>query len=416
MTVLNQLATATLRELIHAELADLIAIRHDLHAHPELGYEEHRTSQVVQRELTRAGVEFKAGLAGGTGVLGHLPTAENHSSILKHRPSIGSAIGLRADMDALPILEVPGLPHCSTVRGKMHACGHDGHTTILIGVARVLAKIARANGGLPRPVTLVFQPAEEGGGGAKRMIDDGCLNGKVLGPPVANMFGLHGWPHLPLDVVATKPGALLAASDRFDITVKGIGAHAAFPHVGRDPIIAASAIVNAVQTIASRNVNPLDSIVISITMIHGGTAFNIIPTDVVISGTVRTLSAQVQELAQRRLLEIATNVAKAHGCEATMEYRKNYPVTMNDTGAVEIFDAVAKASLGEERVKALPQPVMGSEDFSFYCHEVPSCFFVLGLVPHGKSSMPMLHQPDFDFNDDAIATGVEMFCRLALRD
>jgi amidohydrolase len=407
MTTLTHSSTHTLRQLIAEELPGLVAIRHDLHAHPEVGYEEHRTSQVVQRELKKADVQHKADLGGGTGVLAHIPAEPSR---------VDRAIGLRADMDALPIFETGSVPYRSTVHGKMHACGHDGHTTILIGAARVLAKLARESGGLPRPVTFVFQPAEEGGAGARRMIDDGCLNGKLLGTPVANMFGLHGWPHLPLGVVGTKTGALLAASDRFEIKVTGVGSHAAFPQVSRDPIIAATGIVNALQTIASRNVNPLDSIVVSITMIHGGTAFNVIPTEVVISGTVRTLSAQVQELAQRRLIEIASNVAKAHGCEATMDYRMGYPITLNDQGAVDIFNDVAKSALGEERVTILPQPVMGAEDFSFYGHEVPSCFFVLGLIPHGKKSMPMLHQPDFDFNDDAIATGVEVFCRLALRD
>jgi amidohydrolase len=393
----------TLRDAIAREIPDLIAIRRDLHAHPEVGYEEHRTSELVQRELKKAGVEFRANLARGTGVLGHIPGSND-----------GNAIGLRADMDALPILETSGLPYASRFVGKMHACGHDGHTTILIGAARVLAKLAKQSP-LPRPVSFVFQPAEEGGAGAARMIEDGCLNGNVLGPPVDHMFGLHGWPRLPLGVVGTRHGALLAASDRFEIKVRGVGSHAAFPHASRDPIVAASAIVTALQTIASRNVDPLDSLVVSVTMLHAGTAFNVIPPEATISGTVRWLLPQTLQLAQRRLKEIAEGVAAGHGCSATLEYRLNYPVTLNHGDMVEVFNSVARNTLGEPRVVDIPQPVMGGEDFSFYSQKVPSCFFVLGLIPQGKQSMPDLHQPDFNFNDDAIATGVEMFCRLALR-
>ncbi len=395
----------TLRDAIARELLDLITIRRDLHAHPEIGYEEHRTSDVVQRELRKAGIEFKANLAGGTGVLGHIAGASG-----------GNAIGLRADMDALPILETSGLPYASRFTGKMHACGHDGHTTILIGAARVLAKLAKqAPEALPRPVSFVFHPAEEGGAGAAKMIDDGCLNGKLLGPPVDHMFGLHGWPRLPLGIVGTRHGPLLAASDRFDIKVRGMGSHAAFPHASRDPIVASAAIVTALQTIASRNVDPLDSIVVSITMVHAGTAFNVIPPEASISGTVRWLLPQTLQLAQRRLTEISEGVAAGFGCTAEVDYRLNYPVTLNHAGMVDVFNSVAKHTLGEQRVVDIPQPVMGGEDFSFYSQKVPSCFFVLGLIPPGKQSMPDLHQPDFNFNDDAIATGVEMFCRLALR-
>lgn len=393
----------TLQDAIARELPDLVRIRQDLHAHPEIGYEERRTSQVVQRELKAAGVEFRAGLAGGTGVFGHLAGSGGDG-----------AIGLRADMDALPILETTGLPYASTTTGKMHACGHDGHTAILIGAARVLAKLAKSHT-LPRPVSFVFQPAEEGGAGAAKMIDDGCLSGKLLGPPIENMFGLHCWPRLPLGVVGTRVGPLLAASDRFDIKVRGVGSHAAFPHASRDPIVAACGIVGALQTICSRNVDPLDSIVISVTMVHSGTAFNVIPVEAVISGTVRTLLPQTQQLAQRRLKEIADGIARGFGCGAELDYRIGYPVMLNHAGMVDVFNDTARQTLGSQHVVNLPSPVMGGEDFAFYSQLVPSCFFVLGLIPHGQQSMPDLHQPDFNFNDDAIATGVEMFCRLALR-
>ncbi len=400
-----------LRRLIADELPDLIAIRHDLHAHPELRYEEARTSKVVQRELKEAGVTHKAGLARGpeggqeqpgTGVLGHLPGKGQR------------AVGLRADMDALPIQEANDLEYRSTIPGRMHACGHDGHPTILIGVARVLSRLAREVD-LPRPVSLIFQPAEEGGAGAERMIEDGCLDGSVLGPPVEHMFALHGWPRVPVGMVGTRPGPLLAAADSFAITVKGVGCHAAWPHVGRDPIVAGAAVVTALQTIASRNAAPLESVVVSATQFHGGTADNIIPSQVTIAGTVRTLSTDVQQLARRRLGEIATGIAGAHGCEAEVVYEVGYPPTINDPATVDLFNRVARQALGPDRVRPVEQPVMGGEDFAFYGRVVPSCFFVLGLVHDGQDGMPELHQPTFNFNDDAIATGIEIFCRLALR-
>jgi hippurate hydrolase len=401
-TAAETVSTERLRELIRVELPDLIEIRHDLHAHPELGYEEHRTSGVVKRELERLGIDFADSLAGGTGVLGHLPGAAE------------KAIGLRADMDALPIAEATGLPYASTVEGRMHACGHDGHTTILIGAARVLAALA-GQSKLPRPVTFCFQPAEEGGAGGKRMVEDGCLTGKLIGPPVESMFGLHGWPQLQLGLVGTRPGPLLAAADMFEITVRGDGCHAAFPHVGRDPIVAASALVNALQTIASRNADPLDAVVVSVTQFHSGFAHNVIPDRAVIGGTVRTLNAETQQMAIRRMREIAEGVAAAHGCSAELDYQIGYPVTLNDEAAVASFNDVARCAIGDDHVIEVPQPFMGGEDFSFYCHEIPACFFILGLRPEGVDAMPDLHQPTFNFNDDAIATGVELFCRLALR-
>ncbi len=398
----SAVAADQLRALIADELPDLIDIRHDLHAHPELGYEEHRTSEVVQRELQSAGVQFVSGLAGGTGVVAHIPGDSQR------------AIGLRADMDALPIVEETGLPYASQHAGRMHACGHDGHTTMLIGAARVLAKLSKQRA-LPRSVTFVFQPAEEGGAGGKRMVEDGCLNGTVLGPPVEMMFGLHGWPTLSLGKVSTRPGPMLAAADKLAITVRGKGSHAAYPHYGNDVILCASAIVNAMQQIASRNVDPLDSVVVSITQFHSGTAHNILPCEAQLHGTCRTLRAKTQALAIERIHEIAQSIATAHRCEAIVQYDKGYPVTENAQSAVDVFNQTAMAALGEDRVEYLEQPVMGGEDFSFYCNEVPSCFFALGLLKPGSASMPTLHHPSFDFNDDAMATGIEMFCRLALR-
>lgn len=356
----------------------------------------------MQRELEAAGIDFARNLAGGTGVLGHLPGEAPR------------AIALRADMDALPITEQTGAPYASTSPGVMHACGHDGHTTMLIGAARVLARLAEESP-LPRPVTFVFQPAEEGGAGGQKMVQDGCLDGSVIGPPVEMIFGLHGWTHLPLGVVSTRVGPMLAASDRFEIVVRGTGSHAAYPQISRDPIVAGAAIVQALQQIASRNVGPLDSVVVSVTQFHAGTTHNIIPAQASISGTLRTLLPETRSLASKRLIEITQHIARAHGCEADAIYIEGYPVTRNDAQAVAIFNTVARDMLGEANVPPLENPVMGGEDFSYYGEVVPACFFALGLIPKGKTVMPDLHQSNFDFNDDAVAIGVELFCRLALR-
>lgn len=394
-----------LRAIVQRHVPELIAIRHDLHAHPELGYNEHRTAGVVQRELENAGVECASGLAGGTGVLGHLPGGGSAAS--------DGAIGLRADMDALPITEQTGLAYASTNPGVMHACGHDGHTTILIGAARVLAELAQVQE-LPQPVTFVFQPAEEGGAGGKAMVDDGCLDGSVLGPPMQYMFGLHGWPQLRAGTVATRPGPMLAAADAFDIVVRGRGGHAAYPQRTSDPIVAASGIIMAAQQIVARNVGPLESAVVSFTQFHAGTTHNVIPNEVKLNGTNRTLTPEMRTLVHRRIGEVAQHVARAHGCEAAIEIHEGYPVTANDPAAVDRFNAVARGAFGDDAVLHMEQPVLGAEDFAYYCQKVPSCFFALGLLAEGRESMPDLHQATFNFNDDAIAMGVEMFCRLAL--
>ncbi len=395
------ISTERLRELIAQELPELTTIRRDLHTHPELRYEEHRTSGVVQEQLSMAGVAFKAGLAKGTGILGHLPGASDR------------AIGLRADMDALPIVEETSVSYASQTPGKMHACGHDGHTTILIGAARILAKVA-AESELPNPVSFVFQPAEEGGAGGDAMVKDGCLDGSVIGMPIAHMFGLHGWPEMNLGCVGSRRGPMLAAADMFDITIHGTGCHAAFPHMGRDPILAGAAMVQALQQISSRNVGPLDSVVISTTQFHAGTTHNIVPERITLSGTVRTLLPEVKDLAVERMHAIVEHIARAHDCEATLNYHDGYPVTHNDPQATDVFHDIARDALGHECVQPLDDPVMGGEDFSFYCQVVPSCFFALGLLPDGQTTMPQLHQPTFDFNDDALPIGIELFCQLAL--
>jgi amidohydrolase len=390
-----------IRSLVAEELPRLVALRRDLHRHPEIGYEEVRTAGVIVRELTEAGVAHVRGLAGGTGILAHVPGPGSR------------AVALRADIDALPIVESSGKPYASATPGRMHACGHDGHTAIMIGTARVLARLATEQP-LPRPVTLVFQPAEEGGAGGRRMVEDGALDGSRLGPRVTSIHALHGWPELPLGTVATRVGPIMAASDRFQVTVEGAGAHAAWPHRAHDPVVCAAAIVTALQSIVARNVDPLDAAVVSVTVLQAGDAFNVIPERAVIKGTQRSLSESTRALVERRIAEVAEGVARAHGCRATVDIQRNYPVTVNDAGAVAEFERVARESLGADRVRTLAAPVMGGEDFAFYGPHARSCYWALGLAP-GGAPYPPLHAPDFDFNDDAIATGVEVMCALAVR-
>jgi amidohydrolase len=295
----------------------------------------------------------------------------------------------------------------------MHACGHDGHAAIMVGTARVLARLA-AERTLPRPVTLLFQPAEEGGAGGRRMVEDGALDGSRLGCPVGEIHALHGWPELELGHVATREGAIMAASDRFEITIDGQGAHAAWPHRAADPVVCAAAMVTALQSIVARNVPPLEAAVVSVTVIEAGSAFNVIPGSARLKGTLRSLSEETRCLVERRVEAIAHGIAQAHGCRATCDLQRGYPVTVNHPQAVARFEAVARATLGPTRVHHMAAPVMGGEDFAFYGAHVPSCYWTLGLAPGGGAYAP-LHAPDFDFNDDAIATGVELMCSLAVR-
>lgn len=392
-----------IRALIAKELPSLTALRHDLHAHPELAFNENRTSKVVQKELAALGLAFKAGMA-KTGVVAFLPSTSGNNA---------SSVGLRADMDALPIEEAMGKPYSSTCPGVMHACGHDGHTTMLVGAARVLKALSHR----PNAVSFVFQPAEENGGGGHVLCQEGVLKGQAgggIGAPIRCMFGQHGWPSLDVGTVWTKPGAVLANTDDFYITVKGVQAHGAYPHQGRDTIVCGSAIVTALQTIASRNVGPLDSVVVTVGEFHAGTATNIIPQEAKLVGTVRTLSAATKAIAKERLFALVEYTAKAHGCEAEINWVDGYPATINDAALTERFMTLARNAVGSERVGLLPEPSMGGEDFAFYGQEVPACFFMLGLKPSGADRFPSLHQPDFDFNDNALALGIEMMVLAAV--
>jgi amidohydrolase len=387
--------------LIAADSDYIADIRHDLHAHPELGYQEVRTSRVVTEELSKIGVEHVGGLAGGTGVLGYLPATTAS-------PDEAPTIALRADMDALPVEELTGLPYASKHEGLMHACGHDGHTSVLLGTARLLSRVER-----PNNVLFVFQPAEEGGAGGNKMCEDGVLQGRVLGRPAERIFGLHGFPLLRVGEVATCDGAMLASADTFEIVVHGKGGHAAMPHTGIDPIMVASHIVVALQTVASRNVSPLDSVVVTVGVIEAGRASNIIPDTARIVGTLRSLKQETREFGQVRIQQIASSIAEAFSARTEIQWRDGYPVTYNDVAtAAELRRTFSEAS----GVTLMPdvQPVMGAEDFSFYGRQIPACFYWLGLLNEDQESYPNLHAPEFDFNDRALPVGIRAMANLAL--
>ncbi len=401
--------TPPLSSLIQAQHDEITRIRRDLHAHPEILFTEERTSQVVQEELGKLGIVHKTHMGGrepntGFGVVAHIPATVDNP---------GDCIGLRADMDALPIEEASDIAYKSTTPGKMHACGHDGHTSILIGVARVLMQLEHR----PNPVTLVFQPAEEGGGGGDKMCRDGALDGDEangFGPPVKRMYGLHGWPDLPLGTVSTRKGPLLAATDTFDITIKGVQGHAAYPHLCVDPVVASAHIITMAQSIASRTTRPTDSVVVTFGSVHAGSAYNVIPETCTLKGTVRTLDMDTRSTTKERFFEIVEQGARAMGCDAHVQWNDGYPVTRNDEHeAGRIAQVAAEAELAND-FQWFPEPGMGGEDFSYYALKVPSCFYLIGLSEPGRDPYPGLHTPGFDFNDKAIPVGMEMMCRLAL--
>jgi len=283
---------------------------------------------------------------------------------------------------------------------------------MLLGAVAALSKAEHR----PNPVTFIFQPAEEGGAGGERMCDDGCMDGSLLGPKISRIFGLHGWPGMQLGRIATRPGPLLAATDDFEVTITGAQAHAAMPHAGVDPIVCAAQIVTTLQTIASRSVDPIDSVVCTVGQLHAGTANNVIPRDARFTGTIRTLRPETRALAERRFREIIASVASAHACTSHIDWTTGYPVTHNDPELTEHWFDVARTTVGDDRVDVTPAPFMGGEDFAFYGAHAPACFFLLGLCPPSVKNPAALHTPEFDFNDDAIETGVEMFCRLALAE
>lgn len=380
---------------------ELVNIRRDIHAHPELCFAEYRTSQVVSRKLKEWGIPTLEGLA-ETGVVG----------IIK-KGSSEKAIGLRADMDALPMQEINDFPHKSTYPGKMHACGHDGHTAILLGAAYYLAHHADFDG----TVYLIFQPAEEGGGGARRMIAEGLFE-KC---PMDAVYGLHNWPGLPAGSFGVREGALMASSNEFHVTVRGKGAHAAQPQKGIDPVMVAVQIAQSWQTIVSRNVNPIDPAVLSVTQIHSGSATNVIPDDAQMIGTVRTFSNATLDLIESRMKAIAEHTAQAFDAELDFQFKRNYPPLINHAKETQFAISVMRDVVGADMVNTAVEATMGAEDFAYMLQSKPGCYVFLGngegdhrTEGHGLGPCN-LHNPSYDFNDDLLPIGANFWVQLVQR-
>ncbi|MDB5378666.1 MAG: amidohydrolase [Rubritepida sp.] len=371
----------------HPELTEL---RRDLHAHPELGMGEHRTAEIVAKQLESFGVEVHRGV-GKTGVVG----------VLRGRPG-NRAIGLRADMDALPIEEANDVPFRSTTSGVMHACGHDGHTTMLLGAAKYLAETRDFDG----TVHFIFQPGEEGCGGALAMLEDGLFQRF----PCDAIYGMHNRPGMPVGEYAISEGPAMAGGAFFDITVTGKGAHGAHPDAGMDPVIAACHIATAAQTIVARNLNPADPAVISITKIGGGDAYNVIPETATMSGTARFFSRKVGDQIEVALKRVVDGVAAGLGCTAEIDWRLIFAPTVNTTDATDAYVAAAAELVGEEKVMRGKPPSMGSEDFSFMMEQVPGAYILVG---NGEGAMP--HNPRYMFNDEAIPFGAALYARIVER-
>ncbi|GGH07710.1 amidohydrolase [Alsobacter metallidurans] len=373
-----------------AALADEIAVwRQDFHTHPELDYDVHRTAGIVADKLKAFGCDEVVTGLGRTGVVG----------VIKGRLPGDKVIGMRADMDALPIHEETGKPYASQTPGKMHACGHDGHTSMLLGAARYLAETRNFAG----TAVVIFQPAEEGGGGAKAMLDDGLMD--RFG--VTEVYGMHNMPGLPVGAFALRPGPLMAAADRFSLQIDGRGAHAAHPHASIDTVVIASQIIIALQSIVSRNVDPLEAAVVSVTYVRAGDTFNVLPQSVTLKGTVRTLNPAVQDLIEARMGEIATGIAKLHGATATLDYVRGYPCTVNHEQQTGFAAKIAAEIAGPDGVNVNVAPTMGAEDFSYMLQARPGAFIFCG-----NGDTAGLHNPGYDFDDKAIPVGVSYWARL----
>lgn len=388
-------------QLIDEILADapaIAAVRRDLHAHPELCFQEQRTADMVAQQLTAWGIPVHRGM-GTTGVVGIVKAGTSER-----------AIGLRADMDALPMQEFNTFAHASRHAGKMHACGHDGHTAMLLAAAKYLAKNRNFDG----TVYLIFQPAEEGGGGAREMIKDGLFE-KF---PVDAVFGLHNWPGPQVGQFAVSPGPVMASSNEFKIVVRGKGGHAALPHNAIDPVPVACQMVQAFQTIISRNIKPIEAGVISVTMIHAGEATNVIPDSCTLEGTVRTFTVEVLDRIEQRMREVAQHTAAAFGTECSFEFSRNYPPTINSAPEAEFARQVMASIVGQAQVTA-QEPTMGAEDFSYMLMAKPGCYAFIANgdgahreIGHGGGPC-MLHNPSYDFNDDLLPLGATYWVRLA---
>ena len=381
-----------------AQAATIASIRRDIHAHPELRFEENRTADLVAEKLTEWGIALHRGL-GTTGVVGILQNGTGKRSV-----------GLRADMDALPIQEFNKFSHASRHKGKMHACGHDGHVAMLLAAAQHLAKHRDFDG----TIYLIFQPAEEGGGGAREMIKDGLFE-KF---PMDAVFGMHNWPGGAVGRFAVSPGPVMASSNEFKITIRGKASHAAMPHNGIDPVPVACQLVQAFQTIITRNKKPIDAGVISVTMIHAGEATNVVPDSCELQGTVRTFTLEVLDMIERRMEQITRHVCAAHDATCEFEFRRNYPPTINSASEAQFARDVMATIVGADNVE-VQEPTMGAEDFSYMLLARPGayCFIYNGDGSHremGHGGGPcMLHNPSYDFNDDLIPLGATYWVRLA---
>jgi hippurate hydrolase len=367
-------------------LPHLVELRRDLHAHPELAFEERRTAGVVASALRLLGLEVSEGI-GGTGVIGTLRCGSSPRTV-----------GLRADMDALPIAEQSRLAHASRHAGVHHGCGHDGHTAMLLGAAQQLARTRRFDG----TVHFIFQPAEEGRGGARVMVEEGLFERF----PCDAVYALHNWPDLPLGYAQTRPGPIMAAADRFDIVLRGRGGHAAQPHRTPDVLLAASQLVVQLNTIVSRRIDPAESAVLSVTRVSGGSSHNVLPAEATVTGTVRSFDAQVQDRIEAALRDAAAGTALAHGVEADVTYHRYYPATLNSVAAVQLALQAAETA-GLQAGVAL-RPAFTSEDFAFMLRERPGAYLWLG-----QGGERPLHHPCYDFNDDALPHGVRWFCAVA---
>ncbi|HEY1460874.1 MAG TPA: M20 aminoacylase family protein [Casimicrobiaceae bacterium] len=376
---------------VAALLPDMTSWRHHLHAHPETAFEETATSAFVAEKLRAFGLEVHTGLA-KTGVVGVLRGRDNDD-----------AIGLRADLDALHVLERSGVAYSSRHEGRMHACGHDGHTTMLLGAAAALARKQSLSG----TVYFIFQPAEENEGGGRVMVEEGLFDRF----PMRAVYGMHNWPRKPLGTFAMRSGPLMGAYDIFEIVVTGKGAHAAMPYAGKDPMLFAAHAINALQTIVARNLHPLDAGVVSVTQVHGGDTWNVIPQEVVLRGTVRTFRRDVQDLIEARMRKIVDGVAATFEMTATLRYERRYPATVNSAAEMQHALAAASAVVGAEHVDTDPVPEMGSEDFAFMLEKRPGCYVWLGAGDDADT--PNIHSPFYDFNDAALPIGASYWVTLA---
>ncbi len=370
---------------------EMTAWRRDIHRHPETAFEEFRTADIVAKALESFGIEVHRGLA-KTGVVGTLKVGRGER-----------AIGLRADMDALNIVEANGFEHRSVNDGKMHACGHDGHTAMLLGAAKYLAEARDFDG----TVHFIFQPAEENEAGGRAMVQDGLFERF----PVESVYGMHNMPGIETGNFAVRTGPLMASADFFELKIKGVGGHGAMPHLCNDPVVVAAGIINAWQTIVSRRANPIQSAVISVTKIHAGDATNVIPEEIELAGTTRAFLPKFQELIETGMRQIADGMAAAHGVEATFAYDRRYPPTINTAEETDIARQVAAKIVGAANVDPDTAPLMGSEDFSFMLNERPGCYIMLGNGV-GEAGGCMVHNPNYDFNDEILPIGASYWAEM----